>query len=247
MLSGKLFRRGSIEKRARVAVDPISEDNPIEEILLTGFPNPERKGCPPPEVIEALGNRQPGRDHQAWQHIWGCSPCFRDFKAIRDARLAKIERAAKSKRTRRNFIAAAVASAFAGVGGYFLVSNQRSKPVRSFAVVPIDLTNAGTLRGTTSDEVPPLAQLPRRLDEIHLTLPRFSPVGHYVVAILRSTSENTAIALSSANATGTEAQVTLIVTLDLSEAKPGRYFLGTRLEEQGQQGTPNYYPVLISH
>jgi hypothetical protein len=230
-----------------VAVDPIGEDNPIEEILLTGFPNPERKGCPPPDVIEALGNRKLGRDHQAWQHIWGCSPCFRDFKAIRDARLARLERAARSKRTRRNFFAAAAASAFAGIGGYFLVTN-RSKPVRSFAVVPIDVTNAGTLRGTTTrDEVPAVAQLPRKLDEIHLTLPRFSPIGRYVVAILRSTSENTAIALGSANATGTEAQVTLILTLDLSEAKPGRYFLGTRLDEQGQQGTPNYYPVLISH
>lgn len=229
-----------------MAVDPIGEDNPIEEILLTGFPNPERKGCPPPEVIEALGNRKVGRDHEAWQHIWGCSPCFRDFKAIRDARLARIERTARSKRTRRNFIAAAAASAFAGIGGYFLVSNVRSKPTRGFAVVALDLTNAGTVRGNTQDQGSVVAELPRKLDEIHLILPRFSRLGRYIVAILRSTSENTAIALGSAIATGTELHATLIVTLDLSEAKPGRYFLGTRLEEQGQDRTPNYYPVLVS-
>jgi hypothetical protein len=242
---GRFFRRSSTEKRARVALDPIGEDNPIEEILLTGFPNPERKGCPLPEIIEALGNRQLGRDHPAWQHVWNCSPCYKDFKAIRDARLARIERANRSKRTRRNFIAAASASACAAVGGYFL-SNTRSKPSRGFAIVALDLTSAGTVRGSTQDRGSAVAELPRKLDEIHVKLPRFSPMGRYIVAILRSPSENTAIALGSANATGTEAQVALIVTLDLSQARPGRYFLGTRLEEQGQQGTPNYYPVLIS-
>ncbi len=247
MLYGRFFRRSSIEKRARVALDPIGEDNPIEEILLTGFPNPERKGCPSPDVIEALGNRELGRDHQAWQHIWGCSPCFRDFKAIRDARLARIERAARGKRTRRNFIAAAGAAVCAAVGGYFLLSNVGPKPSRGFATVAVDLTSAGTVRGNTEDQGSSVAELPRKLDELHVKLPRFSPVGTYIVAILRSTSENTAIALGSANATGTEAEVSLTVTLDLSEAKPGRYFLGTRLEEQGRQGTPNYYPVLISH
>jgi streptogramin lyase len=44
------------------------------------------------------------------------------------------------------FIAAAVASAAAAVGGYFLVSEIGSKPARGFAVVNIDLTNAGALR-----------------------------------------------------------------------------------------------------
>src|SRR5205807_4743913 len=106
---------------------------------------------------------------------------------------------------------------------------------------------AGTVRGNTETQGSAVAELPRKLDEIHLKLPRFSSLGRYIVAILRSTSENTAIALGSANATGTEAQASLIVTLDLSEAKPGRYFLGTRVEDQGQQGSPNYYPVLISH
>jgi hypothetical protein len=247
MLYGRFFRRSSREKRARVALDPIGEDNPIEEILLTGFPNPERKGCPSPEIIEALGNRQLGRDHPTWQHIWNCSPCYTDFKAMRDARLARIESANRSKRTRRNFIAAASASVCAAVGGYFLLSNIRSKPSRGFAIVALDLTSAGTVRGNAEHQGSAVAQLPRKLDEIHLKLPRFSSLGRYIVAILRSTSENTAIALGSANATGTEALVTLIVTLDLSEAKPGRYFLGTRVEDQGQQGNPNYYPVLIAH
>ena len=40
---------------------------------------------------------------------------------------------------------------------------------------------------------------------------------------------------------GPEAQPAIVVTLDLASAKPGRYFLETRLEEQGILG---YYPVV---
>lgn len=229
-----------------MAADPIGEDNPIEYILLNGFPNPERKGCPPHEVIEALGNRKLDRDDPAWHHIWGCSPCYKDFKAIRDARLARIEGAQRRQRTRRRFIVAAVGSAAAAVGAYFLVSEIGSKPSRGFAVLSIDLSNAGPLRGAEqSNGDMPVAQLPRKLDEIHLTLPRFSPVGRYAIAVLQSKSENAAVALGSANATGTEQRATLIVTLDLSEARPGKYYLGTRLLEQGQQRNPSYYAVLV--
>ena len=228
-----------------MAADPIGEDNPIEYILLNGFPNPERKGCPPREVIEALGNRRLDRDDPAWHHIWGCSPCYADFKKIRDARLARIEGAERRQRTRRRFIAAAVGSAAAAVGGYFVVSEIGSKPSRGFAVTSIDLTNAGAIRGAAQNPDTPVARLPRKLDEIHLTLPRFSPVGRYAIAVLQSKSENAAVALGSATATGTEQHATLIVTLDLSESRPGRYYLGTRLLQPGQQSNTSYYAVLV--
>jgi hypothetical protein len=228
-----------------VAPEPIGDDNPIEEILLTGFPNPERKGCPPPEVIDALGNRKLGRDDPAWRHIWSCSPCFTDFKAIRDARVARIERADKQAKTRRQFIVAAAATASVAAAGYFLVADVRSKPPRGVSVITIDLTNAGAVRGSAPTGDAPVAQLPRKLDEIHLTLPTFSRRGRYSVAILESRSESTAVALSSAIARGTEANPTILITLDLSEAKPGPYFLGIRLEEEGQQGIASYYPVVV--
>ena len=246
MLYGRLSWISSIGKTARVAADPIGEDNPIEYILLNGFPNPERKGCPPPEVIEALGNRKLDRDDPAWQHIWGCSPCYSDFKKIRDTRLARIEGAERRQRTRRRFIAAVVGSAVAAFGGYFLVSEIGSKPSRGFAVVSIDLTNAGAVRGAEQNGDTPVARLPRKLDEIHLTLPRFSSLGRYAVAVLQSKSEDAVVALGSAQASGTEEHPTLVVSLDLSGARPGRYFLGTRLIEQERQGTPGYYPVQVS-
>ena len=229
-----------------MAADPIGNDNPIEEILLTGFPNPERKGCPPAEVIEALSNQKLSRDDPAWGHIWSCSPCFRDFKVIRDARVERAERAYRKERTRRRFLVAAAAIVFLMTAGYFLVTGIRSGVARGFAVVSIDLSNSGAVRGAEPDGDTPVAQLPRKLDEIHLKLPTFSPHGRYVVAILESRMENAAVALGSAVTKGPEARPTIIITLDLSSAKPGRYYLETRFEEASQYGTLSYYPVLVS-
>jgi hypothetical protein len=156
----------------------------------------------------------------------------------------RIEGAERRRRTRRRFIAAAVGSATLALGRYFIVSEIGSKPSRGFAVVSIDLSNAGAVRGAEQNGDTPVARLPRKLDEIHLTLPRFSPLGRYAVAVLQSKSQNAAVALGSANVAGTEQHATLIVTLDLSEARPGKYYLGTRLLEDGQD-IPSYYAVLI--
>jgi hypothetical protein len=226
-----------------VAAEPLDDDNPIEEVLLHGFPNPERVGCPPPETIRALAERRIGRDDPAWDHIWHCSPCFKDFKEIRDARLAVIESA--ERRTRRNrkiSVWSATALACACLIAIIFVSVNRLRAT----IVPIDLTNAATLRGEAGDDSRVLATLPKKLDKLHITLPRFSPEGRYVVALLKSRSENTAIALGSATTAGTNAKVILILKMDLSVTTPGRYYLATRREEQGQEEAAYYYPVLIT-
>lgn len=230
-----------------MAAEQPEDDNPIEEILLQAFPNPERVGCPPPETIRALGERRIGRDDPAWDHIWHCSPCFADFKKIRDARLAEVEgaeRAARRKRTATIWAAAVVA--FACIFAVVLFTVNR---VRGTAVVAVDLANEGVVRGLGEDDAGKhrvLATLPRKLDEVHVTLPLFSRPGRYVLAVLKSRSESTAIALGSATTTGNDSKVALVVTFDLSSAKPGRYYLGIRREEQGQEQAAYYYPVLIS-
>ena len=231
-----------------MSAEPIDEDNPIEAILLTGFPNPDRVGCPPPEVIEALGQRKIGRDDPAWRHIWNCSPCFKAFKVIRDGRLAEVERKQrKERRFRRSALFAAVGLLLcAGVISFLI--RPRHRATSEVAVVAIDLTNAGTFRGSESlGTESALAELPRNLDELRITLPRFSRNGRYLVGILKSKSENAAIALGSATALTTEDShgLVLVLKLDLSTAEAGRYFLATRLEEQGQESAAYYYPILI--
>ena len=92
-----------------MAADPIGEDNPIEAILLTAFPNPERIGCPGPEQIHKMAEQEVPPDDPSWSHLWNCSPCFKDFKALRDLRVARVEREFDRRRTRRHVMTGAVA------------------------------------------------------------------------------------------------------------------------------------------
>lgn len=226
-----------------MATEHPGDDNPIEEILLTGFPNPERVGCPTPQVIRSLAEKKLGRDNPAWRHIWNCSPCFKDFKEIRDQRLAHLEQERRSQKIRRLVVLACGALACIAI----LLIYTRHIPLskNEVATVEIDLTNAGTFRGSPDDDGRVLASLPNKLDELHLTLPRFSRQGRYVVAILESQSQNTAVALGSAISSGDVKKTLLTLKLDLSSTKPGRYFLATRHEEQGQSDAAYYYPVLV--
>ena len=233
-----------IIKGGRVAADSIGEDNPIEEILLTGFPNPERKGCPHASIIEDLGNRKIGRDHPAWKHIWGCSPCFRQFKTIRDARVARVEKAERDRRNRRRFLVTAAASIPVMAGGYLIFSEVRSRSPHGLAIVAIDLRNAGARRGSAEgDEI--VAKLPKQLTEVRLTLPQSMHPGQYIVAVLESKSDYKPVALASGIAKGPTSALELVVNLDLAEVPAGQYFLGIRLDEHGQQDPPDYYPVTI--
>lgn len=224
--------------------EPIGDDNPIEAILLTAFPNPERIGCPPSDVLKAMANQEIGRDNPVWSHIWKCSPCFRDFKVFRDARVAKVEREYERKRTRRNLLKTAGVVVVSSAAAYFAAVEFRAKSKQPITVT-INLTEADVTRGADQEQTP-VARMPRQLDEVHVLLPRLSPPGRYVVAILESQLENTAVALGSANTRSANGGPMLIVTLDLSEVRPGQYFLGTRRDNDGHQEAPSYYPVLIS-
>jgi hypothetical protein len=125
-----------------VASNPIDDDdNPIEELLLSGFPNPERRGCPPPAIIEALGEGRIGREHEAWGHIWNCSPCFGDFKRIRNARWARENQEEQKKRgsaVRKWFGFASLVACFA----VLLVLFWTKRLPRTFEGLSVALKNA---------------------------------------------------------------------------------------------------------
>ena len=97
-----------------MSVDHSHDPDPIEELLLTAYPNPERKGCPGREVLESLANQQRDESDPNWYHIWHCSPCFAEFKALRDARWER-ERAEARRRKHVLWIGAAAAPRHRGV------------------------------------------------------------------------------------------------------------------------------------
>src|SRR5207302_1753274 len=55
----------------------------LESIALTEFPNPERLGCPGPEVLQAMAVKGLPMRHAAFEHVGKCSPCFREVHEMR--------------------------------------------------------------------------------------------------------------------------------------------------------------------
>jgi hypothetical protein len=95
--------------------------------------------------------------------------------------------------------------------------------------VTIDLSQAGTTRGTDTTTVPAVA-LPRRVVTAHVILPNFSPGRKYVISVTtdRGGVSDKAAGRAVANAQGFHADLT--VTLDLRLLPPGTYFLATTHE-----------------
>lgn len=57
-----------------------------EHVLQHDHPNPNRIGCPPSSVIEALANFSEGDvtvETEVIQHVTGCDPCFRQLRELR--------------------------------------------------------------------------------------------------------------------------------------------------------------------
>ncbi len=57
-----------------------------KHFFSTAFPNPDRIGCPPQEILKAMALRQyDGKKARQWDdHMSHCSPCFNDFVALRE-------------------------------------------------------------------------------------------------------------------------------------------------------------------
>lgn len=68
---------------------PPDEDNArfereIDEILSNANPNPARIGCLPRAALSTLAQRATSLADPRWRHLLNCSPCYRDFLALRE-------------------------------------------------------------------------------------------------------------------------------------------------------------------
>ena len=68
---------------------PIDDDDgkfgdDIDEILSRANPNPERIGCPSRDTLVELARRAPPLGDPAYEHLLKCSPCYRDFTALKE-------------------------------------------------------------------------------------------------------------------------------------------------------------------
>ncbi len=55
----------------------------IKDFLRESFPNPERKGCPEEDVLQALAEDRIAPNDPALLHVGSCSECYREYLHLR--------------------------------------------------------------------------------------------------------------------------------------------------------------------
>ena len=224
-----------------MSVDHSHDPDPIEQLLLTAYPNPERKGCPGRAVLESLAKQERDQNDPTWYHIWHCSPCFAEFKELRDARWER-ERLQAQHRRWAVWGGIAAAACVAAVIAFFSARSYRGPVPPQVAEITINLLNVEAQRGADQETKIELPPLPRGIDNVRIILPRFSEAGTYTVAVLRSKQSGSALALAKSKTVTNGQNLELNVRFNLASAPTGDYLLGTRFDDGD---LVYYYPLKV--
>ncbi len=227
----------------------------LQEHVLEKYPNPERIGCIDHATLKTwvYSPQKLDLSDPKYLHVLKCAECTRELIELRKLRNEQSEHANIGvpfrhypASNRRWAVFASVILCCLAVAG---VIYRRTHSVTTAAqvaestpvAVTIDLSQAGTTRGTDTTTVPAVV-LPRRVDTAHVILPNFSPGGNYVVSVTtdRSGASEKATGRAVANVQGFHTDLT--VALDLRSLPPGTYFLATTHE-----GDPAsyFYPLTV--
>lgn len=219
----------------------------VQQAALHGYPNPERTGCPGLRVLDEVAAAPAPFKHPAYEHVKHCSPCLREMLDMRAAKLL-----ARSKRRHRLYriAIAAVLILAAGIGfmAWRSLGNRHERSTEIASISHLKRTadlfeNPGPPRG--SGEPRPQGApiyLPPAALELRVILPRFSRPGTYRIAICREHRADTAL-VKAVGHTETDGRRQIVaVMLDLSELKPGSYWLATRNDENNAS---DYAPVKL--
>ena len=183
------------------------------DLLTSGFPNPDRVGCPDRGVLEGIASRKLGlKEISPWlKHLSACSDCFREVSELR--------RVAHSPKTAMWPFAAAAAVVIVAVTVFLVWNNIPWEQAR------LDLRNASISRGVESGENLPSEKLPR-LSRSSKSVMIYLPAGPSGAYELRIIAESGAV-LARIDAIGKpEDSATVLRTgIDLSRTTPGLYSL----------------------
>lgn len=200
--------------------------DPIEELRLHAYPTPERKGCPDSDVIRAMANREVPHGEPRWEHIWHCSPCFAEFKELRDAR--------RAQQRRRHFniwltFAAIVVCIVVIFFGIRQVTRTRSPNAQIVAnnqrgtVGELDFRNPVVERDVGAEDAKDQV-LAKSTRELEIILPMGSEAGDYALEIRTAARMNEPIAKYRGEAPSAGAGLMkLRAQVDLSPLAPGHY------------------------
>ena len=200
----------------------------LDELFGRGYPNPDRVGCPPPEVLVSLARRERPIGDPAYDHIKECSPCYLEGRAIQEAD-------ALQRRSRMlTWAAAAVLALAAGSGAWLLTRG--SGAVDTEIQAQLDLRPYAIMRGEPQrDDAPPLV-LPSAHVILTLLLPTGSEPGPYELEIRDSSGIVRASARGHAELRNYVS--TLEIRVSLAELAPGAYSLAVRHDGNDWQMFP---------
>ena len=211
-----------------------------QRILLEGgYPNPDRVGCPEPEVLKSLGERSIDlREAEQWLlHLGSCSPCFIEYTAF--------QKQAARRKTLELVLASAALVLVIGLAGWLWKGHSfRGKPniarAMPYQKVTVDLRNRIVFRGEqpASANSGPI-QLPRGRLDLTLLLPKSDRPGNYEVRV--STELEKPLVTTTGIAVDQNGLPALKVKLDVSNLSPGGYLIAI----DGARHERREYPLIV--
>jgi hypothetical protein len=200
----------------------------IDEIFGRANPNPTREGCPPRDVLVALGRKQRPLSDPAYVHLTRCSPCYLEVRAIQ-------EDVVRERRRRLAMLAAAAVLVLAILSGVWFMFAGRSGGAPDVRA-ELDLRPYAQTRSDSQVNREPLI-LPKGKATLTLLLPVGSDAGDYDVQVLDASLTSRASGAGSASINNFVA--TLHTTLDLASLDAGSsYQLALRRSGQEWQMFP---------
>ncbi len=215
--------------------------------LSEAFPNPERKGCPPDEMLRLLAIRPTQGDISITDHLTCCSPCFNAYMAHLAHARAELVESRKIRRAtwiRRSLVTAGVVVMLM-IAAYVFFNRRHNEstvapptpePVAKpatpaqapttamYVPVLVDLSNASPVRGLDQSEASPSPQVipSSPLIDLSLKLPLGSEERGYSI---RLRSKRNAVWSGSAQAHLENRRMLLHMHADLSHVPAGKYDL----------------------
>ncbi len=149
-----------------------SSDHEVEQLIAfgreyfaTNFPNPARVGCPSPGALQTLARSDELLDDELCDHLFGCSECFRAYRAALEAsRVAAPAAVAARWSEWRERLAAvfALKPAFALAGILLAVSGAVWLSLRDKAIPPAPRTAQRQLQPPATISSPAVEERPSR-------------------------------------------------------------------------------------
>lgn len=206
----------------------------FRQAIIRAYPNPQRVGCPAPEILEGMARRTVPISPSDQEHIFHCSPCFSRYLGIRN----QIRRRRMIRLTGIAAVAALVLASIVFIGYRALYRT----PTPQFATA-FNLQERPVFRGLHQAAIHPSPfVLPRGIVHLSLTLPLGSEPGAYQVQVCRDGQTDPLLSTSGQAVLGRGGSTVLAIDLNSAKLRSGKYALGVRKDDSEWSYSPLVLP-----